>query len=396
MRLFKTPSINFMKYRFLALAFTGAVILAGVLNVFFGKGLKLGVDFGGGTLIRIVFKNPTTTSEIRAELSRAGVGESVIQESGQPNREYMIRTMQVIRAADSQKELEAHEQLGNKVIEALKGIDGQAELQRGLVDLNAIDRASLTALLDAAFPGEGAQLANQVIGVRNAENILSTGARQVTGILTDWSDLQKAGIRPDVIKVLQDKTFLGKMSILSRETVGPQAGADLRKKATLAVVWSLIGMLVYIGIRFQLEYGVSAIVTLTQDVLMALSVYSFTNREINLPIIAALLTIVGYSINDTVVVFDRVRENLKIMRKDSFESILNRSINQSLGRTIITTGTVFLAVLSLFLFGGKSINDFAFIMLFGSIEGVYSTIYLSCPVVLFWTQLFPSKKRFRK
>jgi len=288
MRLFKTPSINFMKYRFLALAFTGAVILAGVLNVFFGKGLKLGVDFGGGTLIRIVFKNPTTTSEIRAELSRAGVGESVIQESGQPNREYMIRTMQVIRAADSQKELEAHEQLGNKVIEALKGIDGQAELQRGLVDLNAIDRASLTALLDAAFPGEGAQLANQVIGVRNAENILSTGARQVTGILTDWSDLQKAGIRPDVIKVLQDKTFLGKMSILSRETVGPQAGADLRKKATLAVVWSLIGMLVYIGIRFMLEYGVSAIVTLTQDVLMALSVYSFTNREINLPIIAAL------------------------------------------------------------------------------------------------------------
>ena len=396
MRLFKTPNIDFMKYRFLALAFTGAVILAGVLNVFFGKGLKLGVDFGGGTLIRVVFKSPTTTSEIRGELSQAGVGESVIQESGQPNREYMIRTMQVIRAADSQKELEAHEQLGNKVIEALKGADGQAERQRGLVDLNSIDRASLTALLDAAFPGEGAALANQVISVRNVENILSTGSRRVTGILTEWNDLQQAGVRPDVIKVLQDKTYLGKMSILSRETVGPQAGADLRKKATLAVVWSLIGMLIYIGIRFKLEYGVSAIVTLTQDVLMALSVYSFTNREINLPIIAALLTIVGYSINDTVVVFDRVRENLKIMRKDSFESILNRSINQSLGRTIITTGTVFLAVLSLFLFGGKSINDFAFIMLFGSIEGVYSTIYLSCPVVLFWTQLFPSKKRFRK
>jgi preprotein translocase subunit SecF len=158
------------------------------------------------------------------------------------------------------------------------------------------------------------------------------------------------------------------------------------------MIWSMIGMLVYIGFRFKIEYGVSAIITLTQDVLMALSVYSFTSREINLPIIAALLTIVGYSINDTVVIFDRVRENLKIMRKDNFEAILNRSINQSLGRTIITTSTVFVAVLALFLFGGKSLNDFAFIMLFGTIEGVYSTIYLSCPIVLFWTQLFKPKK----
>ena len=218
------------------------------------------------------------------------------------------------------------------------------------------------------------------------------------GIIEDFGLLTQTGISPEAAKEIQSKTYLGKMNIVSKETVGPQAGADLRRKATMAVIWSLIGMLVYIGFRFKLEYGVSAIVTLTQDVLMALSVYSFTSREINLPIIAALLTIVGYSINDTVVVFDRVRENLKLMRKAPFAEILNRSINQSLGRTIITTGTVFLAVLSLFLFGGKSINDFAFIMLFGSLEGVYSTIYLSCPVVLFWTQIFPStyKKGGRK
>jgi preprotein translocase subunit SecF len=389
MQLFKTPNINFMKYRFVALAVTGVVILAGLLNVFFGKGLKMGVDFGGGTLIRIVFKNPTTTSEIRAELNRVGLGESVIQESGQPGREYMIRTLQVINAKDAQQEIEAHEKLGNRVIEALRGDDGKAETARGLKDLNSIDFPGLTELLRPAFRDGAEELAKSVIRYRTTK---TTGS----GIIEDYSGLSQAGLGPDVIRELQAKTFLGKMTVVSKETVGPQAGADLRKKATLAVIWSLIGMLVYIGFRFKLEYGVSAIITLTQDVLMGLSVYSFTNREINLPIIAALLTIVGYSINDTVVVFDRVRENLKGMRKEPFEVILNRSINQSLGRTIITTGTVFLAVLSLFLFGGKSINDFAFLMLFGSIEGVYSTIYLSCPVVLFWTQLFKKKKGARR
>ncbi len=389
MEFFKTPNINFMKYRFWALAFTGAVILAGALNIFLGKGLKLGVDFGGGTLVRIVFKSPTTVSGIRAELNRVGLGESVIQESGQPGREFMIRTLQVVSGKDAQQELEAHEKLGNRVIEALRGEDGQAETARGLKDLNAIDQAGLTALLQPAFRDKADELAKEVIHYRTTK---TTGS----GIIEDFAGLAQAGIGPDVVKELQARTYLGKLAVVSKETVGPQAGADLRRKATLAVIWSLLGMLVYIGFRFKLEYGVSAIVTLTQDVLMALSVYSFTNREINLPIIAALLTIVGYSINDTVVVFDRVRENLKIMRKDSFEAILNRSINQSLGRTIITTGTVFLAVLSLFLFGGKTINDFAFIMLFGSIEGVYSTIYLSCPVVLFWTQLFKPKRGSRR
>ena len=385
MQLFKTPNINFMKYRFHALAFTGLVILAGAVNVFFGKGLKMGVDFGGGTLIRVVFKAPTAISDIRTELAKEGLGDSIIQESGTPKREYLIRTLQVVSAKDAQQELEAHEQLGNRVIALLKGDDGQAESARGLKDLNAIDLPGLTDLLKPAFPQTAGDDAQKIIDFRTRKTVGS-------GIIEDFGLLSQAGVGPDVVKELQAKTYLGKMTVASKETVGPQAGADLRKKATLAMIWSMIGMLVYIGFRFKIEYGVSAIITLTQDVLMALSVYSFTSREINLPIIAALLTIVGFSINDTVVIFDRVRENLKIMRKDSFEAILNRSINQSLGRTIITTSTVFVAVLALFLFGGKTINDFAFLMLWGTLEGVYSTIYLSCPIVLFWTQLFKPKK----
>ena len=383
--LFKTPHINFMKYKYVALAVTGAIVLAGILNVTVGKGLKLGVDFGGGTLIRVMFKTPVAVGDVRLQLKNVNLGNSVIQEGEKKGREFQIRTMQVIKTADEQAEIEAHEKLGNQVIEALKGDDGKAELGRGLKDLNTIDARELTALLSPSFAADAPQLVESILNLRNAK-----------GIFADHAELQEAGLKPEVITFLKDKTFLGKLTILSRETVGPQAGADLRKKATLACIWALIGMLVYIAFRFKLEYGIAAIFTLTQDVLITMSIYSFSNREINLVIIAAMLTIVGYSINDTIVIFDRVRENKKILRKETLENIMNTSLNQCLGRTIITSGTVFLTLLALFIFGGEVINDFAFAMLIGSIEGVYSTVYLSCPVVLFWQKLFPSRKGFRK
>lgn len=383
--LFKTPHINFMKYKYVALAVTGAIVLAGILNVTVGKGLKLGVDFGGGTLVRVMFKTPVAVGDVRLQLKNVNLGNTVIQEGEKKGREFQIRTMQVIKTADDQAEIEAHEKLGNQVIEALKGDDGKAELGRGLKDLNTIDARELTALLSPSFTADAPQLVESILNLRNTK-----------GIFADHAELQEAGLKPEVITFLKDKTFLGKLTILSRETVGPQAGADLRKKATLACIWALIGMLVYIAFRFKLEYGIAAIFTLTQDVLITMSLYSFSNREINLPIIAAMLTIVGYSINDTIVIFDRVRENKKILRKETLENIMNTSLNQCLGRTIITAGTVFLTLLALFLFGGEVINDFAFAMLIGSIEGVYSTVYLSCPVVLFWQKLFPSQKGFRK
>jgi len=312
MQLFKTPHINFMRYKYVALAVTFAIVLAGVLNITVFHGLKPGVDFGGGTLIRVEFKNPTPVGQVRKSLADVGLGGSTIQETGKKGYEYQIRTTQFIKGADAQQEMEAHEKLADKVIETLRG--GSPE--------------SLT--------------------------------------------------------------------VVSRETVGPQVGKDLRKKATQATIWALIGMLIYIAIRFKLEYGVAAIFTLTQDVRITMSLYSFTNREINLPIIAGILTIVGFSINDTIVIFDRVRENSKIYRKESLEQIMNLSLNQTLGRTMITSGTVFLTLIALYLFGGEVINDFAFIMLIGTIEGVYSTIALSCPVVLFWQKAFKTKKGFRR
>jgi preprotein translocase subunit SecF len=379
----KTPQIKFLKYKLPALILTAVIVLAGMLNIFVGHGLKLGVDFGAGTLIRVVFKTPMAIGDVRSLLAAADFGGSTIQETGKSGREFQIRSVD-IKSAAAEDQLESHQILSNKIIQALRGTDGQSEAAQGLKDLNAIDQKNLAALLEAGFPEKGGALAEQVLNARKNETN--------QGILVDYADLSRDGVPADAVTYLKGKTYLGKMNILSRESVGPQVGQDLRKKAVLATIWSLIGMLIYIAVRFKVANGVAAIFTLTQDVLISITFYSFSSREVNLPIIAALLTIVGYSINDTIVIFDRIRENQKALRKMPLEDVMNLSLNQMLGRTFITSGTVFLTVLALFLFGGPVINDFAFIMLIGTIEGVYSTIYLSCPVVLYWQKWFPSKR----
>ncbi|MGB9836913.1 MAG: protein translocase subunit SecF [Candidatus Saccharicenans sp.] len=381
----KTPNIDFLKFKWIALGLTTLIILAGILNITLGKGLKMGVDFGEGTLIRLKFKEPTSVSEIRKRLNEVGLGSSIIQETGKDKTEFQIRTVEIKTTRQEEgQELESHQILANKVIEALQKQEDRDKIAQGLLDLNNIDHKTINSVLSQAFPDKSEEIAQKIIEFR-----------RLNGLITDWNQLkeQPYSIDDRVIQVLQQKTFLGSMTVLSRETVGPQVGKDLRKKATQAIIWSLIGMLVYIAFRFKgIEYGAAAIFTLFQDVLIALSIYSFTSREINLPIIAALLTIVGYSINDTIIVFDRIRELKRTMRKEPLEKIMNLSINLNLTRTIFTSGTTFLAVLALYLFGGKVINDFAFIMLIGSIEGVYSTFFMSCPVVLFWNSLFKKKK----
>lgn len=386
MQLFKTPHIQFLKYKYVALAITAVIVLAGVINITVFKGLKLGVDFGEGTLLRIMLKSPSSEGQIRDLLQTVGLGKSQVQKVGSAGREFQIRALESggtkATAADL---LEAHEALADKIIAALRGDDGKAEKARGLIDLNTVDERTLTGLLESAFPGSGPDAALKILSYRNQ-----------TGIVADFQDIAGIGLKPEIQAFLKDKTYLGKMTILSRETVGPQVGADLRRKAVQATIWSLLGMLVYIALRFKLEYGVAAIFTLFQDVLITMTVYSFTSREINLPIIAGILTIVGFSINDTIVIFDRVREDQKLMRGKPLEEIMNVALNQCLGRTIITSGTVFLTVAALFFFGGDVINDFAFLMLVGTIEGVYSTIYLSCPVVLFWQRWVQPKKAARR
>jgi preprotein translocase subunit SecF len=384
MQIFKKPNFNFMKYKLFAFGLSGIIIIGGIVNITKGKGLNYGIDFAGGSLVRVLLKTEIPIDEVRRLLGEVGLEKSRIQEIGASKREFVIRSLLTTEGLED--EIEAHEIIGNKVVEALRLQEDKTALERGLKDLNSIDARELTLLLEASFPEEASAVAKNILSFRISERIIQ-----------DYTRLQQeTGISQEIINTLENRTILGSLVVLSKETVGPQVGHDLRRKATQAVIWALIGMLIYIGIRFKLAYGVAAILTLAHDVLITLGLFSLTNREINLPVIAAMLTIVGYSLNDTIVIFVRVRDNLRILRKHEFEGILDTSINQTLSRTVITSGTTFLTVLALFLFGGEVINDFAFTMIIGVLTGTYSSIYQSCPLLYYWNKIFKPKKGMAK
>jgi preprotein translocase subunit SecF len=175
-----------------------------------------------------------------------------------------------------------------------------------------------------------------------------------------------------------------KVDLRRVEMVGPQVGKDLREKGILSIVYAMIGILIYISWRFELRFAVGAIVALLHDVLITLGAFSITGREIDLPIIAAFLAIIGYSLNDTIIVYDRIRENYGKHKKQGFNSVINRSINETLSRTLLTSGTTLLVVVALFVFGGGVIHNFAFAMLVGILVGTYSSIFVASPVLIFW------------
>ncbi len=193
---------------------------------------------------------------------------------------------------------------------------------------------------------------------------------------------------------LQERFKDKALEIRRAEVVGPKVGKDLKTKAIWATGLSFLAMLIYVAIRFrQFSYGLGGIVALIHDIIITFGAISIFGLEFSLSLLAVILTIIGFSINDTIVIFDRVRENIKKMRKENLETIFNISINETLGRTILTSGTVMMVVLILFFFGGPVIHDFTSAMIVGLISGTYSTIYIASPVVLFWHKHFVSKKK---
>ncbi|MEE9305585.1 MAG: protein translocase subunit SecF [bacterium] len=201
------------------------------------------------------------------------------------------------------------------------------------------------------------------------------------------------GFQGQIIKALEVVYGEGAVELRRTEVVGPQVGAALRRQATLAIAYALVGILIYITIRFEFRFAVAAILALVHDVLITLGAFALTNKELSLPVLAAFLAIVGYSLNDTIVVFDRIRENLRLYRRESYEVVINRSINETLSRTILTSLTTLLVVLALFFLGGEVIHDFAFALLVGIIVGTYSSIFIASPLLILWQRFAPSKKR---
>jgi preprotein translocase subunit SecF len=198
--------------------------------------------------------------------------------------------------------------------------------------------------------------------------------------------------------------FGGAFTVRNTSVVGPTVGKQLENKALQATLYSLAGMLVYLWFRFQLIYGVAAVIACFHDTLITVGFFALTNQEISLTVIAAILTLIGYSMNDTIVVFDRIRENLRLSRRESLPDVVNRSINQTLSRTVLTSGLTFLTVLSLFIFGGRVLHGFSFALVVGIIIGTYSSIAIAAPMLVAWQQwrtsrgktvVLPAAKRAR-
>jgi preprotein translocase subunit SecF len=292
MRIFENPNFNFIRWRWHAIALSLVVILSGVAMIV-TRGLPLGIDFSGGTIVVLQFKQPISEDALRGALD-AVPGEKVVQQFGDASdNEWLVR----------------------------------------LPELASEQGASL-----------------------------EQGARAVVDAVT--------------------KANVGQFEVISQELVGPVIGADLQRKGIYATLASIVGITIYIGIRFRFAFAIGAIAATLHDVLVTIAFLTFFGYDLSLNIVAAILTITGYSVNDTIVIFDRVRENLRSKRRDSLETVVNTSVNQTLGRTIITAGTTFLAVLSLYLFGGEVLEGFAFTMLVGIVSGTYSTVFIAAAIAI--------------
>ncbi len=208
---------------------------------------------------------------------------------------------------------------------------------------------------------------------------------------TSSSDVE--GLSAQINDALSERFGGDTFEIRRTEMVGPKVGKDLRKKGLQAIIAALIGILIYISIRFKLRFAIGAVVALAHDVMITVGVFSLANKEFSLPVLAALLTIVGYSLNDTIVVYDRIRENTGRMRRELFEKTVNISINETLSRTILTSCTTLIVVIVLFLMGGGVIHDFTFALLVGIVVGTYSSIFVASPLVVLWEKRFPTKQR---
>jgi len=228
--------------------------------------------------------------------------------------------------------------------------------------------------------------------VRSALAGMALGAVEVQHFGDDTEILirvqQSSETLEDLGSTIRDELregFPGQTIQLRRaEMVGPKVGKDLRRKALLAVFYAMVGIMIYVAFRFELKFAVGAVVALLHDVMITIGIFSFLNKELSLPVIAALLTIIGYSLNDTIVVYDRIRENLRLLRRERYETLLNTSLNQTLNRTLLTSFSTLLVLLALFFLGGGVIHDFAFTLIVGVIVGTYSSIYIATPVVLAW------------
>jgi preprotein translocase subunit SecF len=387
MELFKNTNYDFLGKKWPFIIASLVLTVAGFGSIALKGGLKYGIDFKEGTLIQVKFANPPQDNKIRSAMLQKIKTEVSVQDlSGNG----VVNTVEIGTEAKGQGEsqLNTNQNTMRAVLTDTFGQPGSGKL-----DLNNTSEEELTNRLRDPLARAGVALNEDQLKTL-IRNILGEMNTQHSGLIVDFSQLSSvAGMNSGIMNTLRQECYLAPFHVVSAQMVGPKVGAKLREKAVLATLYALAGMLAYIAFRFEWIYGLGAVIACFHDTLITIGLFSLFDKEISMTVIAALLTLVGYSMNDTIVIFDRIRENLKFSRKESLEAVMNRAVNQTLSRTVMTSGLTFLTVIALFIFGGPVLGGFSFALVCGIIVGTYSSVFIASPIVLFWHNYADSRRK---
>jgi preprotein translocase subunit SecF len=378
MEIFKNTNFDFLGKKWPFIIVSLILTAVGIGSLIMKGGPRYGIDFKGGTVTTVLFQNAVSEDQIRAALSAKIPGEIVVQRDTTSN-DVLIST-----ELRDEKSLDAARELVTATLRSNFGGEGGGKL-----DLSGAGAGALADRLRA--PLGGGMNEQQVQDLARA--ITSYRDTQKRGLLGNIDSLSGVnGVSPEVLKVLNQETFVAPYQIRGFALVGPKVGAELRSQAFNATLLALAGMLIYIAFRFEFGYGLAAVIAVFHDTVITIGLFSVFDKEISLTVIAALLTLVGFSMNDTIVVFDRIRENLPAMRKEKFDTVVNASINQTLSRTILTSGLTFITAAALWIFGGAVLNGFSFALVVGIIIGTYSSVFIASPILIWWRDWMESRR----
>ena len=377
MELFKNTNYDFLGKKWPFIIASLVLTVAGLGSIAVRGGLKYGIDFKGGALMTVKFAYEPPLDKIRSAMSHSQIkGDVSVQNftGATAQNEVEIGT-----ELQEETQLNVNRQAMESVLAATFG-----QPNNGKLDFNNASREALADRMRETMAQGGVAMSEQQL--QNAvSDIVGYRDRNFSGLITDFNQLSSApGMTPALLNTLRQVCYLSPYHVIQVQMVGPKVGQDLKNKAVLATLYALLGMLAYIAFRFEWIYGLGAVIACFHDTMITVGLFSLFNKEISMTVIAALLTLVGYSMNDTIVIFDRIRENLRISRREPLEAVMNRAVNQTLSRTIMTSGLTFLTVIALFVWGGPVLHGFSFALVCGIIVGTYSSVFIASPIVLFW------------